>query len=320
MRVWFSSFVQSRESDRTHSGVEITNRKATMQTFLASIIRVASYPMVFGLCTIALLSVASLNLSYWPWMPLISAVGITVVALLERIQPYEKQWLDDHGDTAVDVLHAFFSLTLIFTSVEMVTFLRTFVPITGLWPSHWPVWGQVLCAGAIIDFGLWFMHWASHQNLLLWRLHALHHSAERLYWLNGERRHPLSALVLAAPGITVAVMLGAPAIVIGCWLAMASVHLAFQHANLDYTVGPFRSLLGVAEIHRWHHKREYDDAQVNFGEFWMLWDHLFGTYRYQTNGVKAGEVGMPQLMPIRYFEQLAWPFQRQETTTNQKAD
>ena len=47
------------------------------------------------------------------------------------------------------------------------------------------------------------------------------------------------------------------------------VHLAFQHSNLGYRVGPLGLLIGVAEAHRWHHKREHEDAQVNYGDFWM---------------------------------------------------
>jgi len=235
---------------------------------------------------------AGMGTPYWPWGPLVAALGIAAVALLEHLQPYEKAWLHDHGDTLVDILHAFTSLSLIFLSVEIVTILRLFLPEVGLWPADWPMWTQILIAGLIIDFGLWFMHWLSHKNGWLWRLHALHHSSERLYWLNGERRHPLSALLLASPGILIAVILGAPAAAIGSWFAIVSVHLAFQHANLDYTVGPFRLLLGVAENHRWHHKREYEDAQVNFGEFWMIWDLVFGTYRFPRFNLQAGEVGI----------------------------
>ena len=72
---------------------------------------------------------------------------------------------------------------------------------------------------------------------------------------------------MAGPGLAVAVLLGAPSHVLSAWLALLSVQLAFQHANLDYRVGPLRRWLGVAEVHRWHHKREYENAQVNFGEF-----------------------------------------------------
>ena len=272
------------------------------------IIRWLSYPTVLGAVILAELMILYHDLPYWPLSPLVVAAGILSVAVLERVQPYQQEWNEDHDDTRVDILHAAFSLTLIITVVEIVSIARSFLPLGTLWPSEVSLVWQLLLAGLIIDFGLWFMHWLSHRNEVLWRLHALHHSSERLYWLNGERRHPISAIVLSSPGLMVVILLGAPANVIGAWFAIVGVHLAFQHANLDYTVGGFRKLLGVAEVHRWHHKREYEDAQVNFGEFWMLWDQLFGTYREGQNGVVAGEVGIRDAMPLGYTEQLTWPF------------
>ena len=272
------------------------------------IIRWLSYPTVLGAVILAELMILYHDLPYWPLSPLVVAAGISSVAVLERVQPYQQEWNEDHDDTRVDILHAAFSLTLIITVVEIVSIARSFLPIATLWPFEVSLVWQLLLAGLIIDFGLWFMHWLSHKNDVLWRLHALHHSSERLYWLNGERRHPISAIVLSSPGLMVVILLGAPANVIGAWFAIVGVHLAFQHANLDYTVGGFRKLLGVAEVHRWHHKREYEDAQVNFGEFWMLWDQLFGTYREGQNGVVAGEVGIRDAMPLGYTEQLTWPF------------
>ena len=272
------------------------------------IIRWLSYPTVLGAVILAEFMILYEDLPYWPLSPLVVAAGIMCVAVLERVQPYQQEWNEDHDDTRVDILHAAFSLTLIITVVEIVSIARSFLPLGTLWPSEVSLVWQLLLAGLIIDFGLWFMHWLSHKNDVLWRLHALHHSSERLYWLNGERRHPISAIVLSSPGLMVVILLGAPANVIGAWFAIVGVHLAFQHANLDYTVGGFRKLLGVAEVHRWHHKREYEDAQVNFGEFWMLWDQLFGTYREGQNGVVAGEVGIRDAMPLGYTEQLTWPF------------
>jgi sterol desaturase/sphingolipid hydroxylase (fatty acid hydroxylase superfamily) len=166
-----------------------------------------------------------------------------------------------------------------------------------------------------MDLGLYLMHRASHHHAFLWRLHAIHHSPERLYWLNGERRHPLSALLLAGPGLIAVVALGASPEVISAWLTLLAIHLGFQHANVDYRVGPLRYVVGVAEIHRWHHKREYEDAQVNFGEFWMLWDHLGGTFHDRPNGVPAGDVGLKEsTVPQHYRRQLGWPFRGLETT------
>ena len=122
-------------------------------------------------------------------------------------------------------------------------------------------------------------------------------------------------MLLAGPGLVTVIALGAPPVIISAWLTLLAVHLAFQHANVDYRMGPLRYLLGVAEIHRWHHKREYEDAQVNFGEFWMLWDHLGGTFHDRPNGVLAGEVGLrDRTFPTTYAAQLRWPFRRQASS------
>lgn len=271
-------------------------------------IRWGSYPLLFGLGTFGVLLIAYGKLPYWPYALLITAVIMLLVALLEHIQPYQADWLHDHQDTQADILHALFSISLIFLTAEVITLLRSSVHIPSLWPDSGPIWLQLMAAGLIIDAGLWLMHRLSHQQPFLWKLHALHHSSERLYWLNGERRHPLSAIVLAAPGILLVVLLGAPALLIGCWLSIVAIHLAFQHANLDYSLGIFRHLLASAEAHRWHHKRGY--GKKNLGEFWLIWDHLFGSYHAATEKIKAHEVGLNSNMPKRYVQQLVWPFRK----------
>ncbi len=276
---------------------------------LKVLIRYGAYPVVAGGAVVAIVLAASLGMNYWPTFPTIAAVGILAVALLERVAPYEHDWLLDHGDLKADIVHTLVNLTVLLLTVEALFALREQFLGVGLWPSAWAVLPQILLAGAVIDLGLYLMHRWSHTNPLLWRLHAIHHSPERLYWLNGERRHPLSAVILAAPGILVVVACGAPPLVVSAWLSFLTVHLAFQHANLEYRVGPLRYVLGVAEIHRWHHKRDYEDAQVNFGEFWIIWDRLFGTFFDRPTSVSAGDVGLrDSRFPNSYWQQLGWPF------------
>jgi len=94
------------------------------------------------------------------------------------------------------------------------------------------------------------------------------------------------------------------------------VHLAFQHSNLDYRVGWLRYVLGVAEIHRWHHKRDFEDAQVNFGEFLMVWDRIFGTFYDSTGTLGDANVGLRERdYPKGYLGQLAEPFGRGRART-----
>ena len=282
-----------------------------------NLIRWGVYPIIFGSAAAFQLALLDSGRDSWPLSIVVASVGIALVALVERIQPYETSWNHDHEDTIPDIFHAAFSLGFIFASVEVAELLRTILPVASVWPDQLPLWMQVAGAGLIIDFGLWLMHFLSHKNELLWRVHALHHSSERLYWLNGEKRHPVSAVLLAAPGTLAAIAMGAPASVIGCWYSIIAVHLAFQHSNIDYSVGPARSFLAVAEIHRWHHKRDYEDAQVNFGEFWMIWDLLFGTFHNTGNNVRKGEVGMRAPMPRSYWRQIVWPFSRQDRNVSQ---
>jgi sterol desaturase/sphingolipid hydroxylase (fatty acid hydroxylase superfamily) len=119
----------------------------------------------------------------------------------------------------------------------------------------------------------------------------------------------VSALILATPGLLAVALLGAPQTALAGWFAILPVHLAFQHANIDYTLGPARRLLGVAETHRWHHKRDYEDAQVNFGEVLLIWDWLFGSLHDARERIEAADLGLSDVTyPKGFFTQHAAPF------------
>lgn len=272
-------------------------------------IRWLSYPLVLGTTAALILWCVSRAIPYWPAVPLLALLGIGCVAALEQMQPYASAWRHDHGDTRTDTVHFFVNLTVLYASIEALSWVRTWFPTNDFWPTAWPAWAQVAVAIVVIDFGLYAVHWWSHRHWRLWLFHEAHHSSKRLYWLNGERRHPVHAMMMAAPGLGVLVASGAPPVIIAVGLAILSVHLAFQHANLDYSVGPFRHLFGVAETHRWHHKRAYEDAQVNYGEWLMVWDHLFGTYRQPPDLLAPGEVGVNDTdAPTSYVGQLLRPW------------
>lgn len=288
------------------------------------LIRYTAFPLVEGGAALLIIWMASTGVAYWPFFPLITLSAITSVALLERVAPYERTWNSDHGgDTFRDVLHITVNQILVQASVAIGFGLRGLLPESfTLWPTGAPMWVQVLLVGAVIDFGLYIMHRISHVQPFLWRLHMLHHSPERMYWMNGDRRHPISALILAGPALTLLMVLGATPIAVAAWLAILSIHLCFQHTNLDYSLGPLRHLFCVAENHRWHHKRDFEDAQVNFGELWAIWDHAFGSYHDAKTTPRIGEVGLiDTFVPRTYLGQMAWPFRKllKVSSMNEKA-
>lgn len=256
------------------------------------LVRWFSYPVVMGLTILGVMVL--LRASAAPAWGLIATTlsGVLVVGLLERVAPYEPAWTHGHGDLLADLQYNLLGAVLLQASAAFIYPFLVGSMSFNVWPEEWPLWASILALGAIIDLGLYVMHRWSHRSKLLWRFHQPHHSPERLYWLNAERRHVVSALLLAAPGLAAVALLGAPTEALAAWFAILPVHLAFQHANIDYSLGPFRFLFGVAEMHRWHHKRDFEDAQVNFGEALLVWDWIFGTGHDARERVKASDLGL----------------------------
>jgi len=271
-------------------------------------VRYLAYPFVIGIVFIGAAALAA-SPDAAIALPVLTLAGVLVIGALERLSPYQQAWTKNHGDLWADVQYNLMGAVLIQASVHFIYPLSAAALPLGLWPSTWPLWASVLGVGIVIDFGLYWMHRWSHRSAILWRFHQPHHSPERLYWLNGERRHLVSALLLATPGLAAVALLGAPQAALAGWFAILPVHLAFQHANIDYTLGPFRRLLGVAEMHRWHHKRDYEDAQVNFGEVFLVWDWLFGSLHDASEKIESADLGLSDATyPTGFFAQHAAPF------------
>ena len=282
-----------------------------MPSFLRFALRWVSYPLVFGGSATFMIWTLYTGVPYWPTTPLVAAVGLLIIAGLERIQPFREAWLEDHHDTATDLLHMLVNLSVIQFTAGVLVKLGDAVPASvRLFPIESPLWLQLLLVIAVLDLSLYVMHRISHRVHWLWRFHMPHHSAERLYWMNGERRHPLHAVLMASPGLVILFASGAPSAVVATWFGVLTVHLAFQHSNLDYRVGWLRHIIGVAEIHRWHHKRDFEDAQVNYGEFLMVWDRIFGTFYDSLGKLGQAEVGLHgKDYPKNYLGQLIEPFE-----------
>jgi sterol desaturase/sphingolipid hydroxylase (fatty acid hydroxylase superfamily) len=116
-------------------------------------------------------------------------------------------------------------------------------------------------------------------------------------------------LLEGTPGLAVLYLLGAPAPVYAAAIAVVTLHLFLQHANIDYRLGILRHVIAGAELHRWHHQRRWQAVQGNYAAVLAIWDHLFRS-SLGDRGAAPPDVGMddePDL-PANYLGQLAWPF------------
>lgn len=218
----------------------------------------------------------------------ISLAVLALVAVTERLMPFEPDWNRSHGDLGADIG----SLTLVAIGVEKLLavlspplavvaneWLRAQGLFGGGFPVHWPLLAQVLLLVLLADLAKYWFHRFGHEHPLGWRLHSVHHSVKRVYWLNGFRIHPLYHLINFATALLPWLCLGVSSEVLALYSVVLAVSAAFQHANIDLDNRGLHHVFNTFELHRWHHSRRLEESNANYGAVLVVWDLLFGSYR-----------------------------------------
>ena len=183
--------------------------------------------------------------------------------------------------------------------------------------ASWPLSVQAIVVVMLGDICVYWFHRACHALPLLWRFHAVHHSAEHLDWLAAHREHPID-------GLLTQLAVNAPALVLGfslgqiAWLiALRGMWAIFVHSNVRLPLGPLRVLLGAPELHHWHHLRA--ERAQNFANLAPWTDLLFGTY-HNPRGPETWPLGTDHPLPRSYLGMLAqplWPAGAAQGTRNE---
>jgi len=246
------------------------------------------------------------------------AVGTAASLLVfERISPAHLSWNDNHGDVGTDSLHAGISQIILPKFIEVslhATILSWSVILSAslgieLWPTEWPIFLQLCFAMVVSQFGEYWWHRMGHQVPFLWRFHSIHHSSERLYWLNAGRFHPIDTAVSVLISITSLGILGADGEILLLASSWIVVHGLFQHCNVRLRLGPLNYIFSMAELHRWHHSLDLNEANNNYGNNIILWDLVFGTFYHPADREADAKIGIDaEAFPQRYFGQLMVPF------------
>ncbi len=245
-----------------------------------------------------------------------STAAALAITLLERLLPFQKEWSRNHGDVPTDLFYvvtSLFAAPRLFDILALTALLElaSVLPFGGgIWPVALP-WGvQLVLAVLVAELGGYWWHRLLHERPLLFRLHATHHSAPRLYWVNATRFHPFDNVILYGVQVFPLIIAGANESVLVGFTVWSLVHGFFQHGNVDVRLGPLNYLFSMAELHRWHHSRELEEANRNYGSNCILWDLIFGTFYWPKDRTPPSNVGLTDLpeFPQRVVPQLLSPF------------
>ena len=257
-----------------------------MRTMIARLLFPAA--LLASLLTFTLVHTAGGNLELAVVVP--GAATLIVAMLLERYIPFQPDWNRARGDTRTDwtsmaALLAVVDPVLKWGGPVLVAMAYACLDIPGeLFPSFLPFALQVVIAALIAECGFYWAHRLHHSWPALWWLHALHHGSERLYSVNNFRLHPLNYALNYMFGMLPLLAIGTPADVMYGYLALSYPVLMLQHANLPLRNGWLNYVFSTNEVHRWHHSAASGEGDSNFGRSLVVWDIMFGTFRYQPKG------------------------------------
>lgn len=130
-----------------------------------------------------------------------------------------------------------------------------------------------------LDFAGYWVHRLQHITNFFWNGHIVHHSSEE-FNLACALRQSISAIVKTfAIFLLPAALLGVPAEVIG---VVAPLHLFAQfwyHTQHINKMGFLEKIIVTPSHHRVHHAINPVYIDKNYGQIFIIWDKLFGTYQ-----------------------------------------
>lgn len=233
-----------------------------------------------------------------------SVSTLALVWWLERKLPYRKQWNKNHGDLVTDIASAGVLVAVIDPLIKAIAPSALVALYAAFFTTplavEWPLWLQVAAVLLLVEFGKYWAHRLHHAVAPLWWLHAMHHSSERLYFLNGMRFHPLNYMANFALSVWPVMLAGfSPEAILG-YLAITQPVVLLQHANIDLRHGALNKLFSTPEVHRWHHSTTPDEANRNYGNALLIWDHVFGTFKSAAGFDATKTIGLFSLSKAQY--------------------
>ena len=198
----------------------------------------------------------------------------------------EKWWGWYQGKDTVRMNDMIASLSSGITNVTKDVLGLTLVVISYGWMldrfqvfSVGPGWPTYVVAFVALDFAGYWVHRIAHSYNLFWNNHIVHHSSEEFNLACALRQSISSIIKVFAIFLLPAAFIGVPPAVIA---TIAPLHLFAQfwyHTQHINKMGWLEHVIVTPSHHRVHHAINPGYLDKNFGQIFIIWDRLFGTFQ-----------------------------------------
>lgn len=163
----------------------------------------------------------------------------------------------------------------------------------------------------VVTFLAYWAHRWMHEVPALWHIHKIHHAVVNVNWSSVYQRHFLETLLHEPLFVLAALALGTELVApFGIVLRFIDV---LGHSNIDFDFGRLNYFLSTPQVHKIHHSAQPEHFNTNYGNTFMVWDHLFGTFCNDRENPRTGvDEAIPmgflkqQIMPVVWIGQDAW--------------
>jgi alkylglycerol monooxygenase len=153
------------------------------------------------------------------------------------------------------------------------------------------------------DFVWYWYHRMGHEINLFWGFHVVHHTSEEFNYTAGTRITIFQA-VLRTGCWAVLPIIGFPPGMITTMLIIHGLYPFFTHTQLIGKLGILEYVLVTPSHHRVHHASNEKYLDKNYGDMFIIWDKLFGTFAQEEEGraaIRADEAGGQQQLFVAAF-------------------
>ena len=227
---------------------------------------------------------------------------------LRKDQPvFRPEWQTDFQHFIVN--HMLIGFMLLATNL-LVHKLFGWAASDGIrgWVAALPFWVALPLIILVADLVQYWTHRAYHEVPLLWRLHAVHHSAKHMDWMAGSRQHVIEILITRTLVLAPIFTLGFSKDVIDAYIIVVGFQAVFNHANVSVRLGPLRHLIVTPNFHHWHHSQDQEALDRNYAAHYAFLDHLFGTAVKSDREWPAQYGVLGDYVPDGFWQQVKFPF------------
>ena len=148
----------------------------------------------------------------------------------------------------------------------------------------WMVW---ILTFIIVDFVYYWYHRCSHRVRFFWAVHMNHHSSEemnfsvslRQAWFGGINKFPFF-MIIPLIGFN-PVITAVASLILMLWGVTG-------HTQWIKKLGPLEYIFVTPSHHRVHHGSNEEYIDKNYGNFLIIWDRMFGTFKEEKFEVVYG--------------------------------